>query len=70
LKHEIRREPGSVSAHGLIEGFRFYSVKNCKIGVEQDPLVAQGHNGIRDSGGLCEMSWHAAIRCNRETRQQ
>ena len=48
-KHEVGREARQVALDGPVEGFRLDTVQRRKIGVQQDPLSAQGKDGTLDS---------------------
>jgi hypothetical protein len=57
-------ESGSISTYGLVESFRLDAVENGQIRVEQNSLVSECANGIRDRVGrtcLVAMSIARAI---------
>jgi hypothetical protein len=59
LKHEIRREPFSIPADGLIQPLRLDRVHGRQSRIEKQALSAKHQDGIRDSLDRDQGSRHA-----------
>ena len=49
LKHEIGRKTFTIAKDCTIQGLGFNTVEDSQIGIQQDPVPAQGKNGSLDA---------------------